>query len=566
MRNKTIIFTLGICGIAQYSLAQPVPQVGSIVQSSPKPYQSNERKIEIVEEENDKKAAVEKSYQNMQLEQGEIPLHSIQFQHDLTLVSEEELLDQVTEYYDRTYKLSELKSIADKLTLWLQQEKGLVKAKAWIPLQEVQNGQLKINIQEGKRGAIRISNNLKDEKLERVSAQFASKFFEGQDALEQRSLERFAYRLIDYLGQPVQLVLMPTKEIGVYDVLLHFDQQQNAFGSVTVDNVGSPYTNQWRDMSTLYLMHPFGTAGQLTFSTQALTEHQKTAYLRYQIPLLSSWKIGLEGQISDYELCCEFTPLDIEGTSSNVGLDAFYTLIRSRELSHWVGIRANYWQGRSKAFDQVTSDRNIYSFTLENQIYWSNIADHSLQLQFTGGHATLDHAADQLMDRLTTRISGDFFKINSLYALRYPFLEKNQIYINLNGQVSSKNLDSSEKISAGGLSGIRAYAYGEALSDSAILSQFEYRYHIFPSLSVGAFYDLGYVQRQRNAWANMGFKNEYDLQGAGLKLQWKPHKSLDLQLLSAAQIGQNPNEDINGKDSDGKSQDIRTWFVGTWSF
>ena len=68
------------------------------------------------------------------------------------------------------------------------------------------------------------------------------------------------------------------------------------------------------------------------------------------------------------------------------------------------------------------------------------------------------------------------------------------ILLKASSQISSRNLDSSERFYLGGARGVRAYPQGEASGDEGILGSLELRYHTsVPGLTVSTYYDAGHV-------------------------------------------------------------------------
>lgn len=88
----------------------------------------------------------------------------------------------------------------------------------------------------------------------------------------------------------------------------------------------------------------------------------------------------------------------------------------------------------------------------------------------------------------------------------------------LRGQWSSRNLDSYNKITLGGVNGVRAYTSADGVGDHGALASLELTQTLSPVLSVTAFYDGGQVQAQAEP-LNASALNRYSLQGAGLQLQ-----------------------------------------------
>lgn len=88
---------------------------------------------------------------------------------------------------------------------------------------------------------------------------------------------------------------------------------------------------------------------------------------------------------------------------------------------------------------------------------------------------------------------GNFRKLN-LDLSRVQNLDSGvSLYGRLNKQAASKNLDSSERMSLGGVTGVRAYAAGEGYGDEGWLTQVELRY-VERAATTYAFYDYGHIR------------------------------------------------------------------------
>jgi hemolysin activation/secretion protein len=88
----------------------------------------------------------------------------------------------------------------------------------------------------------------------------------------------------------------------------------------------------------------------------------------------------------------------------------------------------------------------------------------------------------------------------------------------LRGQWASRNLESYNQITLGGVNGVRAYTSADGVGDNGTLGSLELTQTLSPALSVTAFYDGGQVQAQAKP-LNASALNRYALQGAGLQLQ-----------------------------------------------
>jgi hemolysin activation/secretion protein len=499
--------------------------------------------------------------------QGKIRLKQIQFKHDLTAISDQELQAQVASYLGKTYKLSEFKKITANLEHWLQTEHKLIKAKVWVPLQEVDQGVVQLQITQGTIAEYLVSAHLKDQFTGNRLIALAEKNLPKGSAVTQAALEHIAYKTIDYTNQPVQIVLMPSATVGQYKVLLDVAPAKKMSGSVSVDNTGNRYTNQWRDASIIVIDNPLGFTDKLQLSAQLLTPNQHSVLARYEIPTTTGLRFGVEAQYSDYELVGVFKPLEAKGDTKSIFADVNYNLMRSRTLSGWVGASVKHWNGENEQLGTITTDRKLNSLSLNTTWQWSNIADHYARLELTGGNADLtDIPADRKLDRATARISDDYYKLNADYSVKYPIDPRSSARLLSKAQIAKKNLESNEKLSMGGLTGIRAYPYGEGLGDTGLVAQTEYNYLLRPDIQLGAFYDLGYVRRNADPWTGLTGDNKYFLHGVGGSVTWQPIAPLSLKLITAAKLGNNAGADANDKDSDGRDSRVRAWLVGSWTF
>jgi hypothetical protein len=76
----------------------------------------------------------------------------------------------------------------------------------------------------------------------------------------------------------------------------------------------------------------------------------------------------------------------------------------------------------------------------------------------------------------------------------------------VSGQTASKNLDSSEKFSLGGINGVRAYPQGEASGDEGYRGTVELRHNVMPNVQATVFYDWGKVTINRNPFGARGLQ------------------------------------------------------------
>jgi hemolysin activation/secretion protein len=120
------------------------------------------------------------------------------------------------------------------------------------------------------------------------------------------------------------------------------------------------------------------------------------------------------------------------------------------------------------------------------------------------------------------------------------------LYAALNGQVSNKNLDSSETQSVGGVYGVRAYPQGEAVGAEAAVVNLEMRWGLprMPEVQALAFVDAGTVKVNHSPLAT-DTDNRRSLAGEGIGAQWIRSQRFALKAYVAWRSGPQPESDID---------------------
>jgi hemolysin activation/secretion protein len=172
-----------------------------------------------------------------------------------------------------------------------------------------------------------------------------------------------------------------------------------------------------------------------------------------------------------------------------------------------------------------------------------------------------------------SKVAYHFQRLQNYPGSRFSWLAR------VHGQWASKNLDSSEKMSLGGESGVRGYAQGEGTGDHAAIFTGELRYlaqmpgtaPLGGALQLQAFVDQGWVSLHANPWAgwqgaNANLANGYSLASAGVGLTWAKKNSFSVRFSLSRTLGSNPGLDINGRDSENGNSNTRAWVQGVLLF
>jgi hemolysin activation/secretion protein len=116
--------------------------------------------------------------------------------------------------------------------------------------------------------------------------------------------------------------------------------------------------------------------------------------------------------------------------------------------------------------------------------------------------------------------AGHYTRVNFAFKGQTPLNASGSLRLagRVRGQWASRNLDSYNQFTLGGVNGVRAYTSTDGTGDHGVLASLELTQTLSPVLSVTAFYDGGQVQKYAHP-VTTSTLNRYSLEGAGLQLQ-----------------------------------------------
>ena len=426
----------------------------------------------------------------------------------------------------RPMRLAEVQALADRITE-LYRQHGYIVARALIPAQDVRDGIVEVRVVEGRYERIDI-NNASDVSERRIRGLLGGV---SEDALVHGpSLERVVLLISDLAGIQARATLEPGTQPGYTNLLLEIVPARATEYDLSLDNGGSRFTGRYRLSAGATLNGPLKIGDRL--SVRALTSGQNLSFVRlaYEAPVgVSGLRAIAYTSETDYQLGDQFTALDASGMARNVGAVLAYPLMRSADRNFRVqlGAEARELEDRIAAF-QVNNKKNV------GLLQWGGAGDARdgfLGGGITGFQALLTHGRVYLhtpelaaSDATTTRTQGHFQKF-LLGANRLQIItDKLRLGLNYTGQLASRNLDSSEKLSVGGITGVRAYPPGEAAGDDVHLLQAELRYAagIWRNAQLSPLLFLDYARSRTNhqVWEGFSGRNVRSLYDAGVGAEW----------------------------------------------
>jgi hemolysin activation/secretion protein len=267
-------------------------------------------------------------------------------------------------------------------------------------------------------------------------------------------------------------------------------------------------------------------------------------------------RVGANAAYLDYSIGqSSLKPLDLHGTARTYGIAASYPLMRGRALS--INLTASYdvkkLIDQSAAGETGNRDAAATSFgiigSLQHQL-GSLPSQTSVGATVHFGDSDEHNAGALAADSAARRANGSFSKLSYALANVSDLGGQWSYAIAFRGQFTGENLDSTERMSLGGLTGIRAYPVGEAAGDEGWLLNLNLRRSFGNALATTFFYDVGGITLNDTTWTNWNagtpnLRNRYTLSGIGAGADWRFMPTGLLSASIAVPVGDNPGRDAN---------------------
>lgn len=417
--------------------------------------------------------------------------------------------------------LAQLNAAARRITAFYR-SRGFAVARALLPAQDITSGAVTISIIEGRVSSSRIVNT------SRLSDALVGSYIaevKPGDVIRSSQIDRGILLLQDTPGiASSRATLQPGASVGTSELLIEVTPAQLLTGSATLDNYGSRYTGEYRLGGNFALASPLGMGDQLSFS--ALTSGSGLSFgrLAYQLPVGSDGlRIGAAYFDTRYKLGREFAALEAQGSANSASVFAAYPFIRSpaRNLSATVSFESKNLNDKVNATNTTTDKKvGLTSLGLTGNVQDAFMGGgiNSFDLGAVMGNLNIASAGALAIDAASAQTNGSYSKVTYGLSRLQRISNSTLISISLNGQQAGKNLDSSEKFSLGGPTGVRAYPSGEASGDDGHKGTVELRHSWSANWQSTLFYDFGSITRINKTPFGAAAPNSKNLAGAGIGL------------------------------------------------
>jgi hemolysin activation/secretion protein len=443
--------------------------------------------------------------------------------------------------------LFELSKIARVITEFYRSH-GFPVARAVIPAQKVENGNVTIEVIEGRIDRTTFTGNklYSTEFLQRWAAPLIGKTVQVA-ALEERVLT-----LNDLPGLQTQAVLIPGLEYGTTTTEFLATEKQYD-GEISLNNYGRPEIGRTRIDANANLNNPFGIGDQLGVRT-SVSEHGllKLGGINYSLPLnTDGTRLALSYTHIRYGIGGELASLDIQGKSQLASATVIHPFLRSAAQNLYGTFAVRSFSGKQSALDVELSKSRVSVF--EAGAAWNHIDE-----RFNVATAGMRVSTNFNPYKEEHSNVGQKFKIDADASYLYNLDSSWSVKASGAAQWTPDTLADAEKFSLGGPTSVRGYPSADVRADRGVFASLELRYRTQVLGAPGyfsTFVDGGHVSRVEEV---EGLPTSYSIGSAGFGATFFPTRQLQLDLMAGTPTGSLDPSDLR--------KNGRLWFNLTTRF
>lgn len=478
--------------------------------------------------------------------------------HGNQQISDADVQAQLQPYTRQTLGLDGLREAASRVTA-LYRARGYLVARAYLPAQDIQNGEVSLGISEGVIGQVSAMPDATVRLRPGVQQQFVDALPAGTIIREQ-DLERVLLRLSDITGVAVRAILRPSQQPGAADIVLTLSEMTAITARAAIDNYGNYYTGSNRLTSSVSLNDALGLGDSFTVNSQNSFEGLEIKGVGYQQPLgATGISVGANYAELEYAIGKDLKGVKAGGTAEVSSVFINSSLLRSRDSNISFNLSEDH-----RRFEDSTGGLTVEKAAVfRSATLYGNWRDdwqgsNAWSLSYGIGDLDKNTPIDAALDALTARATGRYQKTNFNFSRLQTIGNGYSLFGSVTAQWADKNLDSSEKLSLGGPNGVRAYPVGEVAGDEGVLGRLELRKYLgnfSGAIAEGTlFADAGKVRVNKDPWDRS--ENHLSRYGYGLGVNLY-HRDLVMN----ASLAFSPGDDPTSDDRAAK----RLWFSVTGS-
>jgi hemolysin activation/secretion protein len=376
--------------------------------------------------------------------------------------------------------------------------RGYFLAKAFVPKQEIVDGVVKIVVEEGKIGNIKVTGN---ETIPSEDILKRFKKFSKERIPNEKTLESVLLELNDITGVQAKSLVKPGALPGTSDLEIIITEPLPYTFAMDGDNFGSEFTGRNRFGVTATAGNVLRLADQLSFRGVESDEDQQTFQASYSIPINDSGtSIGFSYTFSEQTLGLDLAALNAGGETNIGSLELIQPLYRSRKGIIKARVGFDYRNFNNFILNQTTSEDELVggflgiSGSYKDEFQGHSYFDVSLHRGFNETNENRALASRVLGEGDVTVGAYSFSRTQNAGFWDSYFVLKSL------GQIASSRALAPDLFYLGGFSSIRGYPLADQSGDEGFSGTLEY---VVPIPGVVNF--LGELYNLRNYVSVFGF-------------------------------------------------------------
>jgi len=452
------------------------------------------------------------------------------------LYTDEQLRAAVADQAGKKLTLGEIYTVADQLTDFYH-DHGHNLAVVTVPAQQVKDGQVQLEVVEGRLGSNLLNGNERYTDLflmDRLSA------IQPGTVIQFEELERELLMLNDLPGLTARSVIQPGADYGTSDLVLNMAEKRYD-ARVAFDNFG-------RDALGEYRLSGSGTVNNLTgrgdslFGGLTLSESGllSSGSLGYNVPVGSrNGRLSAFVSRADYKVA----GLPLDGISDTFNIDYSEPLIRSRNRNFVYDVGLTHFKPKQDglAASPIDDDLTVLDAGVAYQAVGQGNVSSTVSARIQTNFQEAERHADGTLD------GGQRLRLDIRGTAEVPVHPGWSVFGRAMLVYSPDELNDMTKYSLGGPSSVRAYLVTEVSGDTGAEASIELRRYFLAQRGLPGvariFADAGFA-RCRTVPCVDG-KEETSRTGWGLGLTLYPADRYTVEVQWAQHLDNNVSEDGN---------------------
>jgi hemolysin activation/secretion protein len=230
------------------------------------------------------------------------------------------------------FTVGRLQEVADEVTTYYR-EHGLILAQAFVPVQAVEEGAVKIQVLEGLLGRVVTEGN------EMYDAEILEHPFDSLvgKPVTKEAIESALLTVSDNPGQSSFGVFQPGVEVGTADMVIKVQEEKRFAAALRADNHGITETGQNRYLAQFTVNDPLGKGDRFQGTAQHTAVPGNTFFyaMDYDIPVwgLYDTRFGIGLNRNQFQVGGAFRDSNITSDIRNYNASLSKQFIRSRQMN-----------------------------------------------------------------------------------------------------------------------------------------------------------------------------------------------------------------------------------------